>query len=148
MSEMTIYSDYDDIQVIPLGPPAVVPPVASFNTVSILAQTAVMASPDITIDRNLGEWVTLTLTSDVDSITVNNWPPPGYLGRIHLNIFNQAAYQINAWPPGSVAANGSYPITTANGNDLIIMTTVDGGATVMVHVVGYNYLGLEVNPLR
>jgi hypothetical protein len=142
MSEMTVY-DYDDIQVIPLGPPGIVPPVASFNTVSLLTQSLSTSGAILTIDRALGEWVTLQLTNDVTSIVVNNWPPPGNLGRVHLDIFNQGSYQILGWPPGSAAPYAGLPQLTPNGNDLIIMTSVDGGATTKIHIVGLNYMPLE-----
>jgi len=138
-----VHLDNEEINVIPLGPAGVVPPVAAFNTVSILSQTVITSGPDLVIDRALGEYVTLMLQDDITSFTVLNWPPAPYLGRVHLDIFNQGSFAIRTWPPNCTTPYGVPPQLTANGNDFIVLTTVDAGANVKISVVSPSYQPLQ-----
>jgi hypothetical protein len=131
-----------DINVIPLGPTATVPPVAAFNTVSILSQQVTTQGSSLVIDRSLGEYVKLTLQGNITSFVIQNWPPSPYLGRVHLDIYNQGSFGIINWPTGSATPAGVPPQLTANGNDLIVLTSVDGGTTVKISVVSPNYMPL------
>jgi hypothetical protein len=137
-----VHLDNEEITVIPLGPPGVVPLVAAFNTVSILSQTVITQGPSLVIDRALAEYVILILRHDIISFTVLNWPPPPYLGRIHLDIYNQGPFTM-AWPPGSTTPYGTPPQLTNRGNDFIILTTVDGGANIKISIVSPNYQPLQ-----
>jgi hypothetical protein len=135
--------DNEEINVIPLGPAGIVPPVAVFNTVSILSQQVLSQGPDLVIDRSLGEYVRLILQDDITSFVVHNWPPPPYLGRVHLDIYNQGTFVIQHWPANSTTPYGVAPQLTAFGNDFIILTTIDGGASVKISVVSPDYQLLQ-----
>ena len=133
--------DNEEISVIPLGPAGIVPPVAAFNTVSILSQTVITNGPNLVIDRTLAEYVILILQNDITAFTVLGWPPPPYLGRVHLDIYNQGSFTMS-WPVNSTTPYGVPPQLTPKGNDFIILTTVNGGANVKISVVSPNYLSL------
>jgi hypothetical protein len=138
-----VHLDNEEITVIPLGPAGIIPPVAAFNTISLLSQTVTTQGPDLVIDRALGEYVTLILQNDTTSFTVLNWPPSPYLGRIHLDIFNQGSFVIQKWPDGCTTPYGIAPQLTPNGNDFLVLTTVDGGISIKISVVSPSYLPLQ-----
>jgi hypothetical protein len=138
-----VFLDNEEIIVIPLGPTGIVPPVAAFNTVSVLSQTIVTQGPNLVIDRALAEYVVLILNNDITSFTVLNWPPPPYLGRVELDIYNQGSFVIQTWPPGCTTPYGVAPQLTTNGNDFIILTTVDGGQNIKISVVSPSYQPLS-----
>ena len=134
--------DDQELNIIPLGPPGITPPVAAFNTISLSSQVVTAMGPDLVIDRSLAEYVQLILNHDIYSFVVQNWPPPPYLGRVLLDIYNQGSYLIRAWPEGSSSPNGLVQQLTTKGNDFIVLTTVDGGANVKISMVSPNYLPL------
>jgi hypothetical protein len=135
--------DDQELNVIPLGPPGITPPNSAFNTVALASQVVTTNGPDLVIDRAFGEYVQLILNNDIYSIVVQNWPPPPYLGRIHLDIYNQDSYLIRTWPDGYTSPNGLVTQLTAKGNDFIVLTTIDGGANVKVSMVSPNYMPIH-----
>ena len=135
-------TETDYLTVIDLGPAGVVPLIATFNTVSLLSQSIVSNDSALVIDRSLGEYVNLSLQADISSFSVINWPISGYLGRIHLDIINTGNYTISFSKPGYMASYAFTPVLTANGRDMIILTTVNEGRTVLVNVAGQNYQSL------
>lgn len=135
--------DNEEISVVDLGDPSVPSPVAAFNTISILSQKITSSGPNLVIDRRFGEYIVLTLQNDITSFQVLNWPPPPYLGRIHLDIFNRGSFRILNWPPGCVTPYGEILPLTPFGNDFIVLTTIDGGANIKISVVSPNYLPLQ-----
>ena len=145
IDELTVVSLYvpDQLDVIDLGSAAVIPPTAAFNTVSLLSQEVISDKSTLIIDRSLGEYVILTLTNSLDMLSVINWPPSGYLGRIHLDITNTGNFTINFSRTGVMAPYQYVPPLTPNGNDFITLTTIDNGTTVKVNLVGQNYLNLQ-----
>ena len=126
-----------DINVIPLGPAGITSPIGSFNTISVITQQVVSQDSTV-IDRNLGEYVQLILQSNRTSLIIQNWPSPPYLGRIHLDIYSKGPFMIT-WPPGSITPAGGAPQLTPSGNDLVILTTINGGTNIKINTWS-NYL--------
>jgi hypothetical protein len=71
------------------------------------------------------------------------WPPLPYLGRVHLDIFNQGSFVIQKWPDGCTTPYGIAPQLTANGNDFVVLTTVSGGRSIKISVVSPSYEPLQ-----
>lgn len=79
-----------------------------------------------------------TLTGDVTSLTVTSWPASGREGKLTLYLRQGATpYTISGWP-ATVWAGGSAPtLTTVDGLvDVIVLTSIDGGATVNGFALG------------
>src|SRR3569832_628423 len=90
-SDLTIvtvdpFGDEGDFTVIDLGPAGIVPPVASFHTVSILSQRITSSTGVLQIYRTFGEYVVLTVRSNFTTKQISFWPPIPFLGRIMLVI--------------------------------------------------------------
>ena len=96
----------------------------------------------LSINRNLGEVVRLSLTGNVTAFSVSGWPTTGNLGRLVLEISSTGAFNINTWPTGTLWAGGTVPtITSGTGRrDLIILTTFNGGTTIYGAVAGQDFI--------
>ena len=92
----------------------------------------------LAIDYALGKHVVLTLEGNTQ-ITVTGWPQAGRIARLTIETLNNGAHQIDAWPAGTKWQNGSMPILTANGEDTVVLTTIDGGATSKGYIAGLNF---------
>ena len=96
----------------------------------------------LSINRNLGEVVRLSLTGNVTAFSVSGWPTTGNLGRLVLEISSTGAFNINTWPTGTLWAGGTVPTITsgAGRRDLIILTTFNGGTTIYGAVAGQDFI--------
>jgi len=105
------------------------------------AKQDVTATGSLNIDHNAGEAVNMSLTGDVTSFAVSNWPASGRLGRLVLNVNNTGAYNITAWPTGTKWPSGVAPTITsgAGKKDCIILHTYDGGTTIWGSIAGQDY---------
>jgi hypothetical protein len=133
-----LYAGETDFTVIDLGAAGIIPPVASFHTVSILAQHLTVMNGSLLINRTLGEYVILNVRSTVNSFQITNWPPAPFLGRIMLETRNEGDYTI-LWPNWIQWSRGRAPDLTIIGKDRFLFTTIDNGATVTGDVVGIDY---------
>lgn len=106
-----------------------------------IPSASVSASGVLSINRNNGEIVRVSLTGNVTAMTVSNWPASGTFGRIVLEISNTGAYGISGWPTGTIWPGGSAPtITSGSGKkDIIILMTFDGGTTIYGSIAGQDY---------
>lgn len=106
-----------------------------------LTKQAVTASAaSLSINMSLG-WVTeLTLSANVTSVAVTNWPASGTLGRLVLNIASTGAFNITGWPGTTIWPAGAAPtITSGTGKkDTILLTSDDGGTTFRGFITGQN----------
>jgi hypothetical protein len=87
------------------------------------------------IDRSAGMAYAVTLTGNVTSVTVENWGASGNISQVFLDIVS-AGFSI-AWNLSVIWEGGIKPALV--GKSLVILTTVDGGATIFGNVVGQNY---------
>lgn len=105
-----------------------------------LAQQSVGSESNLIVDRSIAEVWTIVLSDNVNiSLQVSNWGPAGQMSRLVLQITNAGGTSITSWPNGTVWPSGIPPILSANGFDLIILTTFDGGTTIFGNVVGLAY---------
>ncbi|WP_315806972.1 MULTISPECIES: hypothetical protein [unclassified Bradyrhizobium] len=109
---------------------------------SALAVTQVVATgAAVEIDYAGGTMQQLILAGDVPKLNVVNWPGPGKIGRLILNITNTGAFAVKGWPAGTLWIGGMAPLLTegAGKRDVVVLTTQDGGATVYGNIVGQDY---------
>jgi hypothetical protein len=92
----------------------------------------------VTIDRSVGEIQRLSVTANVTSIAISNWPPTGQAGRLILEIVNTGAFTL-AWPSARWAG-GVVPVLTHSGRDLYGFLSFDGGSTVYGNTIGQGYV--------
>jgi hypothetical protein len=93
------------------------------------------------IDYAAGKHVRLTMEGDVDELTVVNWPAENRIARLTLEVMSTGSFQVGEWPAGTLWPLGVAPVLTVGpgAHDLIILTTTDGGATILGCPVGYNF---------
>jgi hypothetical protein len=113
------------------GWPAVNAPLYVFN---------VAASGATALNWSNGDVQKITLNANA-TISVSGWPATGILGKLTLDILNTGAFNITGWPSGTKWSAGVVPTISsgAGKQDVIVLMTLDGGATVLATVAGQNY---------
>jgi len=80
------------------------------------------------IDLEAGNVVSATVSTATQTITISNWPTSGNFGAALIYLTNGGSQQVNhpadRWPQGKA------PVLTASGVDVLLYTSIDGGATV------------------
>jgi hypothetical protein len=99
----------------------------------------VTAGGATTIDWTAGEVQVVTLNGN-SSLSISNWPASG-LAKLVLQINNTGAFNVTAWPSGTVWPGGTVPVITsgANKTDVFVLMTHNGGSTIFGNVIGQNY---------
>jgi hypothetical protein len=111
---------------------------AALSVADCTRQAVTTSGTSLSIDMSLGSDVALSLASTISvAFAITNWPASGTLGRVVLDISNTGAYNISAWPTGTIWQDGTAPtITSGNGKkDTILLTSSDGGASFRGFVV-------------
>lgn len=80
------------------------------------------------IDLTLGNVVTATVDTGVNTFTFSNPPATGKSGSFTLILTNGGSQTVT-WPAAVDWAGGTAPTLTAAGVDVLTFTTVDAGAT-------------------
>ena len=95
----------------------------------------------LAIDYGAGKHVRLTLQGDIEALTLTGWPEPNRIARLTLELINDGAFSVAVWPSGTLWPFGVSPVLTPGpgAHDLIILTTTDGGATILGCPVGYSF---------
>lgn len=101
-------------------------------------QTVGSSSGVLTVDHSLGEIVKTTLTENVTSVVINNWPASGILGKVTF-LFLNSGHTVGGWPSVKWPA-GAAPTITSSGTDLITLFTIDGGTTVYGTAINQNFM--------
>lgn len=97
----------------------------------------------ISVDYKNGAWINVDLTENVSSFTATNWPETGTVGRLTVVINqNGGGNSFNAWPAGTIWPDGTAPTTSPDDGDkdVIVLTSIDGGSTIIGTLVGTNYI--------
>ena len=95
---------------------------------------------DTVIDYTDGPWQVLTLTENVTTLEVVNWPPSGKAARLVLEIINTGSFSIAGWPANTRWAGAPPVVTTGAGaEDIVVLSTGTGGAKIFGSVVGQNF---------
>jgi hypothetical protein len=83
----------------------------------------------------LGEVHRYQLVGTVTDVTITGWPAGGQFARLVLEIQDLGGYGF-AWPSIVRWPSGQVPAITANGMDVFILISFDGGSTIYGNVVG------------
>lgn len=102
----------------------------------------VASSPNVILDYLDGPWQVLTLTSDVTTLEVVNWPPAALAGRLVLEIINTGSFGIAGWPANTRWVDGAPPVVSqgAGKEDVIVLSTGTGGAKIFGSIVGQDFI--------
>lgn len=96
------------------------------------------ATGSITINRSVGEVQRFSLTGTVTLTSITGWPPGGQFARLVIEMQNTGSFGF-AWPTNVKWPGGVVPAVTANGKDLYILVSFDGGLTVYGNCVGQDF---------
>lgn len=115
--------------------------VVSYVRATAVVPTTVTATGATTVNYQNGEVQKISLTGNA-TLSVSNWPASGNFAKLVLDIVNTGAFNITAWPTGTIwaGAAGAPTITSGSGkHDVIVLTTLDGGTTILGNIVGQNF---------
>jgi hypothetical protein len=101
-----------------------------------LSQSITASGSTLTINMALGWNVELTLSANVTSVVVQNWPASGSLGRLTLDITSTGSYTMTGWPGTTRWTGGTAPTITASGKDTVVLTSADGGTNFRGYLAG------------
>jgi carbohydrate binding protein with CBM5/12 domain len=104
-------------------------------TVDMPCGGLVSASGSVTIDRTAGEVHRLSLVGTATLVGISGWPPGGQFARLVIEMQNTGGFGF-AWPGNVLWPGGVVPAATANGKDVYILISFDGGTTIYGNVVG------------
>ena len=93
----------------------------------------------LTLDWNFGQWIPVTLNSNVTSVSVLNFPLLGQTGEMELFVTNTGAFTISGWPANVIWSHGAVPVITPSGKDLLTLQTPDGATTIWATITGQAY---------
>ena len=102
------------------------------------------SSGTLTLDYSTGPDFAVTLTEDVTTLTITNWPASGTLGKITLQL-TQDATGSRAFPDLSQAAyktpgGGTFTVSSgANDVDELVLWSRDAGSTIYWLAVGQDF---------
>jgi hypothetical protein len=104
---------------------------------ALVYQNITASTSTLTIDMSAGWNVNLTLSANVTSVVVNNWPATGILGKLTIEVNSTGAYNITGWPSGLVWVLGIAPtVTSGNGKkDTYIITSGNGASSGRAYIV-------------
>ena len=99
---------------------------------------ASFTSGTLTLDCNLANVFTHSLTADVTTLTINNIPTSGKAIGITLILEADGTQRTITWPASFVWPEGVAPTLTAtlNEKDVIVFMTYDAGTTFLAFVAG------------
>jgi hypothetical protein len=122
------------------APATNIPANSTYAIQSITSQNITASSSTVNIDMSQGWAVELTLSANVTSITVSNWPPSGIMGKVLLDVTSTGAFTITGWPGTTYWAGGSPPtMTSGNGSkDTFGLTSPQGGTVFRGYVASQN----------
>lgn len=96
-----------------------------------------LAIPASDIDLAAANYFTRTISATT-SLTVSNVPATGLVGSFILELTNGGAYTVNWWAGTITWPDGTPPILTTSGRDVLGFYTHDGGTTWSCFLIGEN----------
>lgn len=111
------------------------------NSLAITGQTVAIATGVLAVDRDLGEYVIVSLNANITSFTIANPPTSGDYGGILCKFIGDGTVRTISWPSGIVWANAIAPTMTGtlNKRDFVQLVTDDAGTTWFGFVLGQNF---------
>jgi hypothetical protein len=134
--EILSITDEDGFPVPPIQIPTPGPPGPDGWAVPI--QNITETTGTAVIDYSAGKYAKVTLDANT-TLSVINWPPAGEFARLTLRIIQGGSFSLG-WPTGIKWSFDIPAITQGTGSiDMYAITTDDGGATLLGHVIGQNF---------
>lgn len=97
------------------------------------------ASGTLAIDLAKGEYARAALNGPA-ALSISGWPTNFDLGRLTLELDIAAGAILTGYPSGTIWQSGAPPVLSAGpAKDLLMFTSIDGGATVFGHIIGLDY---------
>lgn len=113
---------------------------AQSRLAELKSQDVSSAGGTLTIDLLDGQHVHVSVTEDIDTIVVNNWPAADTDGRAIITFTQAASFTVSGYPAGTVAIGGAPDMPT--GADAIMrvaLSSDDHGSTIFLDVIGNGY---------
>ena len=89
------------------------------------------------IDLENGNVHELTLSGNVTTLTISNWPATGNEGRLTLYIHQDSTARTIAWPAAVIWSGGSAPdLSTVDETYVVVLTSIDAGTTIYGFLAG------------
>ena len=101
-----------------------------------------ISSGTLTLDYSTGPDFDVTLDANVTTFSVSNWPASGDLGKVSVQLKQDATgSRTFAWPAGYKWAGGTAPTISSGANDVdeYVLWTRDGGTTVYGVQIGADF---------
>jgi len=103
------------------------------------SQSVTASSSTVSIDLSLGQYIILTLSATVTTMTITNWPA-NTIARLTLEVKSTGAFNITGWG-GALWASGTAPTVTSGNDkkDVFVLFSGDGGTTIYGAIIGQNF---------
>lgn len=134
----------DEPKVVQVTPGVLRGPKGDSPERSVYSKRDIVAyGPDLQLDASTGTTFVIRLKSDIDQLSVINWPNDGKTQRIAL-YFEQdevGGHGITSWPAGTRWSYAQLPTLSVQplAIDCIVLDTFDGGQSIFAGLVGYGY---------
>lgn len=107
--------------------------------VQVKTQAITTSGSTLAIDRNAGEYVKVTLSSNITSVTVSNPAPSGQVTKLTLDIVSTGSFSLTGWISGMKWFNGTPTIDSGSGKDLmVVLISSDNAASWKGATIGKN----------
>jgi len=112
--------------------------IAADKLIPTIKQALTASSGTLNIDLAQGQYVIITLSATVTTMTITNWPANTAV-RVTLEVRNQGAFNITGWG-GAKWAGGTAPTVTSGASkyDVFVLFTGDGGTTIYGAIIAQN----------
>lgn len=97
-----------------------------------------LAGNVLSLDLSSSSVFEINLTDNITSFVLNNSPENNTANAYTLIISSTGNYDIQ-WGPSILWPDGTPPILTANGKDVVSLLTTDGGTTFLGFTAGQNF---------
>lgn len=134
----TLFDDHIEVDVdaIEATADAALPKSGGVMTGEVETKTERFASVDkgsisgsVTFDLSAADFQFATVSGDLTSVTISNWPASGKVEFFTLELTNGGAHSIT-WPASIKWDGGNDPTLQSSGVDTLILYSRDGGTTI------------------
>ena len=116
---------------------------SGFGALVTPTSTATVVDGKLTLPVSVANTFSVRLDQDVTQVEFVGWPE-GVSERVVLYLEQGPGgpYTVDGWPYGTLSPGGVKPTLTAapGAVDALVLDTVDGGDTVYLNVIAYDYL--------
>ena len=102
-------------------------------------QAITASGATVSIDLSQGQYIILTLSATVTTMTITNWPA-NTVTRLTLDVRSTGAFNITGWGSAKWAGGTAPTVTSGNGSkDVFVLFSGDGGTTIYGAIIGQNF---------